>query len=325
MKKLLKNKRLLVTFLAGILLMSATLTSGTWAWFTDRATAEGLNADFEMAKINVNLDNDTLEATVFDFYPGDLNTVTLQEALETEFNAYWEAPDDEEPEERDIRQANGYTAFWNVMHTSFGGNVETPLNLIENPWIERGFETRHYNLTPSSIIEVKYSFKINATDTTIPVYFRVPAFNLELEQGDFDLAFIQSAQATIGTQTIPLGRAVTVSNDTDIDGDIWYYSPEPIFVTQSASPIIVNISVFVYISGKHNDDELQKATFNFEGTVNDEDEKMVVVELIQATNNAVYLVDGWRAAAALTRSVLNEDENKYENVSFFIPYVTPTP
>lgn len=40
MKKVMQNKRLLVTLLAGVLLITAAIGAGTWAWFTSSTTVE---------------------------------------------------------------------------------------------------------------------------------------------------------------------------------------------------------------------------------------------------------------------------------------------
>ena len=51
MAKLLKNKRLFITLLAGVLLLTAAIGAGTWAWFTANSDVDGTT--FTMATVEL--------------------------------------------------------------------------------------------------------------------------------------------------------------------------------------------------------------------------------------------------------------------------------
>ena len=350
MKKM--NKKVLLSVVTGALITVAIIGAGTFAWFTGSATAR-LDGEFTTAFIHVVADDLTLN--VYDFYPGDSpwhQTVSRQQTLEGNFNLWWAGRNNDS-----INLYSGlpynvfrYRNFWTAMPPHFGGtnnqfpevNVFTAnqlpvnfennahgnnrVNVIRNPWdtrlvngdivVVRGNERS--NVTPSSILEASFSFNINTPtvpgglQTTIPVYFRVPAivFEQDIVGTGPELAYIQNTVATISGPSdlslrIPMVRY-----------GAWYYSPLPLSPTYGWE---VEVSFYVYIAGSENSNpDLQNATFKFSNPQQDN----IVVEIIQATNNAVFMADGWSGAAMLESidSIVSPQPPGQSGV-FFMPYV----
>jgi hypothetical protein len=191
--------------------------------------------------------------------------------------------------------------------------------LIENAFGKEKNTNNVVNVTPSSIVEASYNFSINKDLTDpphwvgsyIPVYFRIPTFELKMDSGTGDLAYIQQAYASI---TGPSGFDICAPLLQE--GDYCYcaipLSPE--------AGYNVTIKIFAYICGAENDNDLQYAKFSFVNNVKDN----VVVEVIQATNNAVFMVDGWSDVAGLgERLVYDSGTGLWSRAKgdFFIPYV----
>ena len=337
----------ILAILTGVLVTVAVLYAGTFAWFTDRA--EGLvEGSFNTAQVRVNAEE--MSFAIYDFFPGDYplhQTISRQRTLEETFSHWWNNRDSDRYSEyfgMGYAEAR-YNLFWGTMPPAFGGwdffaDVETR-------WPEVNIFTRQeaatvdliagapefgnnrvnfirdamnrddnhvFNVTPSSIFAAAFDFSIKHDDfdrvSTIPVYFRIPALALSsMLPANTELAFIQSVTAIIsGDDTvrfrIPLGYA-----------DGWFYCPVPLSPEYGWD---VEVGIYAYISGAYNGNDLQFQHFDLAGLVDDD----VIVEIIQATNNAVFMVDGWSDAAMLTsiQSIVSPGPPGLSG-TFFIPYV----
>ena len=356
MKKM--NKKMLLSIVTGALITVAIIGAGTFAWFTGSATAQ-LDGEFTTAFIHVVAENLTLN--VYDFYPGDAplhQTVERQRSLEGNFDLWWAGRNDTTLNLFSGLPYNVFRhrTFWSYMPPHFGGtNAQFPevnifnvdqlpvnfaggahgvnrVNVIRNPWDSRlvggnivvDSANERTNVTPSSIIEATFGFNINTPYaphgglvTTIPVYFRVPAilFESNITAPGVELAYIQTAVATISGGLNADQTDFRIRMPMAQVGE-WFYSPVPLSALLGWQ---VDISYFVYISGAQNSNPaLQNATFQFTNPRTDD----IVVEIIQATNNAVFMVDGWREAAMLETidSIVSPGPPGQSGV-FFIPYV----
>ena len=118
-------------------------------------------------------------------------------------------------------------------------------------------------VSPGSLILGTYVFEVNE-DSNISAYFRIKE------------AVINNADSVAGAavQYADNFYALTLSNG-------YYYCPVPV---NAGDEIIVNIGAYVH--GENNKNIVQGVTFEFGESG---------VELIQANNNAVWLVEGWNA------------------------------
>lgn len=315
MQKILQNKKLFITLLAGVLLLTAAVGAGTWAWFTGSATAEG-NGQFVLAKVGIEADG--AEFNAYDFYPGA--TYEFTRYYQDLFENYVTDDPDVDPwtksAEFDERMQALYFG-WN------GDPLRIPLTaqdvpepnaakennrvyLIQNPFNKTIYDggtgsTDVWNLTPGSILEAKYSFTTNGAEnsSTIPVYFRISAAELYNAELDADIVYSATALAII-TGTRSSDTEVVAPSDPEFPYEVqvsmmliygddgYYYCPIPLSPIYGWNVEVINAA---YIYGWANGNEIQGQRISFTKA---ED---IVVDVIQATNNAVYLVDGWKAVA----------------------------
>ena len=330
MKKLLRNKRMFLTLVAGLLVFVAVLGAGTFAWFTARAEADA-TAYFGTAKIDLEMSG--FNANGYNIYP-HVEQKDYQLHLEGlltdpnpvfEFNKWlFDMKDDAiEWNESKVWQFNEYDA----MKT---GPVAGKLNLIRNPF---GRITAPANdpkyfaigaMTPGSLLEVKYDLDIKTLASTstvdltgIPVYLRVNAFELFAEPfsgGGAPVKFemVQTLVANISGVLMnkPFEATVPFVRVTDPNGVDWFYLPTPLLGLDGNSSTTTELQICMtgYIFGEANGNDLQDKMIWVNSLA--KDEHRLAAEIIQGTNNAVHLADGWSGAAALL------------NGEFFIPYVS---
>jgi len=360
MKKLLRNKRMFLTLIAGMLVFVAVLGAGTFAWFTGKDTVS-LAGDVYTAKVAVKATD--MEITTYDFHPGVFWNIDVQQALEDTFgddeafcnevfNSIYltadPAPNPNPPlphllygwniEKAVFNKATAATAFAVVFDkvqippdpADFWGMFPLmPLVLVRNSFTyadaqaEKG-GAKIVNLTPGSLLVGEYTFDVKGS--SIPVYFRVQKakFTTDLEVGQMVRAVLKGVEVG-GVKYGDGMAAVTDPNATLInntyathpeyqvlvvdlkDGkDGYYYCNLPL------SPLYaweVEVKYDIYIYGEKNPSEtvvdaagnivyhrFQDAKLEF---VNEKDptKKAIEVEVIQATNNAVYLSPEWKAQA----------------------------
>jgi hypothetical protein len=164
------------------------------------------------------------------------------------------------------------------------------------------------NVTPGSIIVGDYSFDV--LESTIPVYFRVQAADLVTEDavtGDpVDIeyeqmvrviltghlldpdAFIAASQPFI--EPVPF-RTPPFEATLQLGPGNFYYCDLPL------SPFYaweVQVNHDIYLYGAYNGNDIQNSKIYFTNLDGDDE---LIVDIIQATNNAVYLADDWTGVA----------------------------
>jgi predicted ribosomally synthesized peptide with SipW-like signal peptide len=397
MKKLLRNKRMFLTLIAGMLVFMAVLGAGTFAWYTDRATVT-IQEELLTATVKMEADDMTvnlyswhpstqfntqnyqlrLEATCTETAPGvyatdhdqfvddlfDLYTVAHPAAIAPHTGDYWAwdlgagslfakggvatAP---------ISYLTGFTSgvYAYVLDKSddtpmpedmLGVPVGLPIwaGLIKKALVTGIYGTTLDNVTPGDLIVGSYAFRVNkgnavpSTLSTIPVYFRLQEPNLYAKDStgvavplvyetfprviitghilDKD-AFIAATQPFIPFTT-PNPPPVVFEADLRAGADGWFYCDTPL------SPYYaweVKVQYNVYVYGEANGNASQGAIIGF-GT---QAGNTLEVEIIQATNNAVYMADGWKVMAAQA-STVHEWDDGWGNMTpvphFFVDYTS---
>jgi len=249
MKKFLKNKSIMLSIVAGLLLTVIALGAGTWSWFT--SVAEGVAGNFDTGYVW--LDYKATDPTLIYNVPANPTGLAHQNALET-------LTDD--------------TAFATYIANQ-GGVSAFSAHLSAAPLA-----------TPGSLVLGACRFE---NKSNVPVYFRVESATA-VTSGGQTLEIVQMGTATI---TDAAGTPTTVPLVPDNAGKYWYCK------TPLSGGDTIEVGVFAYIFGAQNPDE------GFDG--NSSDNKLENVkfifggdgkgELIQAANNAVYIVDGWKDIA----------------------------
>lgn len=118
-------------------------------------------------------------------------------------------------------------------------------------------------VTPGSLIYGTYSLM---NDSNVPTYFRISE-----EETNLNGIAIIKAVAFNGTNVYTL-----------VYDDGYYYSPYAL-----APDTEIKLVIGAYVMGEANENDVQEIKFSFGGTE---------IELIQASNNAVYLHDDWNPA-----------------------------
>ena len=295
----LKNKKLLAPVIAGVLATMMIIGIGTYAWFTASTTS---NIDGQYWAAKVGIEEKASEYNAYDFYPGAAFEYTRQ--FQGLIENWANAPDPwTKAAEFDLRFRSLYDGFvgnpLKTVLTAMDVPPATPkvneVILIQNPFnktIHNNVFTNVYNITPGSILEAKYSFNTLGL-ATIPVYFRISETALvdantglatDFEHGTTYLASL------IGTKA-DASKVVELFGSLIEGADGYYYCPVPLSPEYGWEIEVINLA---YIFGAANSDPALHGQFvKFAGVGGP-----VTAELIQATNNAVYMADGWKAVAA---------------------------
>jgi len=349
MKKLLRNKKMFLTLIAGLFVFVAVLGAGTFAWFTGKATTD-LDGTITAALVGVTAEE--FMYGVFDFHGNSLFGGAYQAAIE----ALWGTAD-ADTVFTDLIRGAGYAKETGLVLTMVKEGIKfddpTDVNykklfaigLIFNAFTKEvatpgGKSVPVVNLTPGSLIVTKFSFSVK-DDATIPVYFRVQAAEKVAWKGNDAIPYSDiptqdvMVATLIGTPTDPAAVvAATLANytvadqgvvsvvaellgvDHDGDGNVdWYYCNLPL------SPLYawqVDLTDITYLYGRDDayvnidPNDLQGAVIGFVNAI--DGSNTAVVEVIQGTNNAVNLAPEWADAAAFTSI-------QYGGL-FFLPYFT---
>lgn len=273
MQQILRNKKLFITLLAGILLVTAAIGAGTYAWFTGGDKIE-IAGDFNTGSIKVSANTGSMVA--YNFYPGDAIAIAQQDILEKSMydNNALKSEDDRNTALKTWVSTTQANPGWSPRMPS-EQVVPGRLNFIVNPF--NGANPNYiYNMSPGSMFLNKYSFNFEGT---MVAYFRVKASDIiQMKNGDpipsemIQAIFIQSSDPTgIGNNLYAL---------TYSDG--YFYCDVPLMPGEIST---INFRSLIYILGEENDAPMQ-TEFKFNG--------VFALETIQATNNAVYMADGWK-------------------------------
>lgn len=312
------NKKLILTLTAGVVATTVAV-GGIFAWFTSTATT-GDPSTFHTAivKLEVSSTDKSMNA----FYPGhpttikaeteleeaitDLATGKLKPTADQELFNWWvnwnKAPGD-----------NTVGSNW-AFHSDHDGtnpniNPDTKVHWLLNPSGPNTYNT--FNLvTPATFLYRSYGV---TNSSNVPVYMRV-------KKAAFTATGPASADVTGLTQ---IANMVWMDG-TDVPmypfGD-YFYCLNPIYPTGDAYGLNVkNILFHAYFAGIANGNDLQDSEITLLGGAD------ATVELIQATNNAVYIADdvdpdvSWKAAA-INFSTTDPASNGYG----FLPYAPVTP
>lgn len=306
MQNILKNKRLFATLLAGILLITAALGAGTYAWFTDNSSANSINS-YQTGRIYVNAGNVNLAS--YEFQHNDSNAGAMQTSLE---NFYKSTPAGDPSAIFDNLNAQRNNGTLNA------NNLKKNVNMVgSNPMV-----------TPGCLLESTIPFSVllesglnppSTSWSSIPVYFRIAAAELENVDPNIKLKTLDNITAnfkkvsnfgavlTDHTQDIvnEVG-SIKLVKATDSNGKDWYYCNIPIM---NGYNDYVEITVQNYVVGSANDDAVENdKTFTFGAAGG------VGVEIIQATNNAVWFADDWADVAVNNFFVAYDDISGIKNL-----------
>lgn len=265
MKKIL-SKKMVLPLVAGVLTTVIAL-AGTFAWFTSSAAAT--KGDFKAAKVQ--LDHTVGTNNIWNFYPGDPTTIAAQIELEAAVNL----PTQAEVDDAFIAWWNAYRGD-NFSRWAFAdettGDITPPVpgkvNFLVAPTSTDevlGADRNFTDLVTPGCFIYRYNNFVNTSN--VPVYFRV------------------EKPVISGGGALPYAAYLNVE-DKGIEcalltdgGDGYLYFLEPLEAGAN-----VKIMLNAYLRGATgNDFQEQTITFGSKGA-----------ELIQATNNAVYL-SGWGA------------------------------
>jgi predicted ribosomally synthesized peptide with SipW-like signal peptide len=275
MKKLMKNKRLFVTVLAAVLMLTAVVGAGTFAWFTSTATVSG-DGIIQTAVIKV--EAETVSLIAYDF-PAT-NAGNFAQGMLENNPTYPQSPDDT------VLIGRFAAAFLNK--GIFIPNFLSPAGV------------QPIKVTPGTLLETKIPFIVNA-GSNAPVYFRVKAADLKLVNATLGLTLDTYDNYSV-SMAVPLGGTPATFKKV---GD-YYYCDLPIWGSESVNYNPIDLVVYNYIIGSRNGNNAQNVVFSYGNTIE--------AEIIQATNNAVYMMpagSGWREAAGN-----NPDLNRF----FVSPY-----
>lgn len=258
MKKIFR-KKMILPLVAGIMTTVIAL-GGTFAWFT--STAHSTNGQFKTARVALVADKGY--NNVWNFYPGHAYTIAAQKSLEDAVNTV----------NQDLAnsgllawwqsyQTGTFDSQWALHYDEHEAAVDGKVNYIVYP-DEKTSDDYTDKVTPGSFIYRHFDF---VNDSNVPVYFRV-------------------ATPTISANghVVPYAAFMTIGSNPKYEmlvdgGDGYLYFPQPI-----EDGATVSLMFHAYLSGALNGNELQEKTISFGATG---------AELIQATNNAVYLEGTW--------------------------------
>ena len=357
MKKLLRNKRMFLTLVAGLLVFVAVLGAGTFAWFTGTADVK-IEQDIYTAIVKV--DATDFEVATYDFYPGVRMSVSWQEQLEATFgdqDAYedlihqlytsadpqwlYDVGDPEVVFGWNLTAAKGRMLLGfpaeNYLTYVYDKLIDVPKLPIDpaNPFplrlIKNALDFNYYkdglaaadivNVTPSSLIVGDYSFDVKGS--TVPVYFRVEGISLNAVDaaGDPIVPAYNELVRVVLRGTWEGGdkgfAAASMPTLKDVVADLQYVDGYW-YCSLPLSPLYawaVDVKYDIYLFGEENGDELQNVKLWFSNTETGED--VIKVDIIQATNNAVYLADEWKDVAG---DIKDYGPPPFE--PFFVPYIT---
>jgi len=292
----LKNKKLLAPIIAGVLATMMIIGIGTYAWFTAK-TETDVEGTFYAARVGIDVEG--AEFNAYDFYPGAAWEYTrmFQSILEGYANDPWSLQ--AEFRGRMISLYDGFVGDpLRTVITAMDVPVAPKPNevmLIQNPFnkaIQNGDTTFVWNITPGSILEAKFAFNVSGK-SYIPVYFRISDAALVDAATGLDTDFkhaVTYIASIVGTKNDP-AEVVELYGALIRGTDGFFYCPVPLSPEFGWTIEIINVA---YIFGAaNNDPDLQGQAVKFAGVGGP-----VVADLIQATNNAVYMADGWKDVAA---------------------------
>lgn len=327
MKKLLRNKKMLLPLIAGLLVFVAVLGAGTFAWFTgnDKVAVDG---GFHTAIVGVEATE--LDFVVLDFVNGSPGTIFLQQYFENSF-----ADPTQFGLGLDYLKSQYEFPFWPLVHKYQKDGIPSfqygpfTIGFVENSFGVDGKKVIQ-NVTPGSMLKLGYSFDVE-DKATIPVYFRMQSAELSCDSDD--LAYIQDVFVTIkGTREFGVkdangivwdeGRTITIPRAKMKEVDGWWYCSLPLSPEYAW---VVETTYIVYLYGEENRNDIQDLDITFANTTNDEE---IEIEVIQATNNAVYFADGWADAAGVVSGIVapenffvNYFDDDYAMYQVYIDYV----
>jgi hypothetical protein len=137
-------------------------------------------------------------------------------------------------------------------------------------------------VTPGTLLETKVPFNVTTTSDA-PVYFRVKAADIKLVNAALNTALATYDNYSV-SMTVPAGGTAAVFKKV---GD-YYYCNLPIWGTESKNHNPIDLVIYQYIIGSRNGNGAQNVLFDYGSSIE--------AEIIQATNNAVYLMgpgSGW--------------------------------
>ncbi|MCL1974906.1 MAG: hypothetical protein FWG61_01930 [Firmicutes bacterium] len=335
MKKLLRNKRMFLTLVAGVLVFVAVLSAGTFAWFTGKDAVK-LEGTVTTAAVAVNAQD--MEIVSYDFYPGVAMSIANQANLEAIYGtadhqalyenyminlyggadpAYLHETDPTMPYPIcgwNLNAAKG--TFWEDFLTGVYDYDEVPvtpppflLRLIKNALSYDTASKDITGVTPGSLIVGDYSFDV--LDSNIPVYFRVQAADLvtvDANDQPVAVAYEQMVRTVITGTLIDENAFIAASKPfvepvpkktppfeatLKLGADGYYYCSLPLSPYYAWN---VQVKHDIYLYGGANGNDVQNTKLYFANTTGDDE---LEVEVIQASNNAVYFADEWKDVAGL--------------------------
>jgi len=335
MKKLLRNKRMFLTLIAGLFVFVAVLGAGTFAWFTGKDTVK---LDGSITAATVGVETKDLFYGVFDIHNNSLFGFQVQSVLEANYAL---AADVRNAEFIEMLKFSEWMKTTHLLLTFLKDGVDTvtdplteevysvrekmfAMGLIFNAFTKKDGVTPVTDATPGSLIVTQISFSVKEK-SSIPVYFRtqlvvkeaIDRFGEPIELKLEEALWAKLIGVPIDGKDVadPVADNIGLLKDLGIievnavlkEVDGWYYCNLPL------SPLYaweVDLTDIAYLYGEANGNEAQGAVITF---VNNEGDDEVAVEVIQGTNNAVNMADGWADAAEF---------DSLDAGSWFYPYTT---
>ena len=194
MKNLRKNKKLMATLIAGILLMTAAIGIGTWAWYSGSSTAV-IDTGLNTASIQVAADTSDVDGYWFPY--NDQAAIVIQKKLASGVSA-------------DIADA---FAAYNV--------AAFRANLIPNAYVKN---TGIWSVEIGTVLEGSATYNVNSFSPTY-IRFKVPAFSIALDT--VQNVIVTLVDSDPADATAPPQPTLTFElADLKEDGG-WYYCPYP--------------------------------------------------------------------------------------------------
>ncbi len=254
-------KKIVVGCLVSISMLLFGVNCVAFGWF--ESFINFFNIEYNTAKIQLTIDEnyDDANIKIVDFGP---NAMPFQYPLETAL-----AKTFQENVTDDLKQYNLNTVFLEVWQDSF---YKAKGSLMYN---------RYDLITPGCLVFKSCTF---VNDSNVPVYFRISKPTMEIiNYPDLKLNFASLAWLMDSEK-----REYVWEFDAEKDvllldggpGDDYFYLSTPIDPGKEFTVMFVN-SIFGYA----NNNSVQSKLVNF---------SIADAELIQATNNSVYLEDSWR-------------------------------
>ena len=236
MKKLMANKKLSMTILAGVL-VTAMVLAGTWAYFTTSSAVP--NSDYQLGTVGL---TGTTASTAYNFYQlFDADSRANYDAFETVgSDAAFAA----------LIAATKPKLF--IVDAVTNPLIGTP-DSVNNVYVSK---INPNNLTPGSLISAVFTF---TNTSSVPVYFRVDGPNFVTTDAWYNVLLTQVAHYKSFEVNVPgAPGAIIVENPVD----------NKLYCNTAIEPgDTIEVTVDAFVLGVNNTTSVQGAYLRFNSTV----------------------------------------------------------